>query len=209
MSHEDLKLFPRDEDWSTGDEHLDKKLNLLLLKNFQLLNDASIADFYWNASAIKTRVVSSNYQTIIDMSTKALLALKNPNSEVDQEFIKLKAQFHSFEKDLEPVNLELGQLHSTNYQRAFGSIDFFKREQVDFEHSPFLSFKIKRASSYFEVKALYKDTLEKLAHPKIDETFSHIFLAKLSKKKIVRLVGVGLLWVHQGKINCVNESAIS
>jgi hypothetical protein len=200
----ELKLFPNDEDWATGDEYLDKKLNSLLINCFKNLNLNSIETFYEEAKIIKPRVVSPSFYLVIELCTKALIGIFDSELEVDQELMKIKGKKNDFEVCTKKITLELKELQLNNHQRLFSSLDIFMRSQDGFEQNPFASFKLKKAPRFYEVKIIYKDLIEKLTHP-MNHKFDHELFALLSQKKVVEIEGIGRVWFHQGKIFCVNN----
>ncbi len=200
----ELKLFPKDEDWATGDEYLDKKLNSLLLGCFSKLSLNSIENFYSEARLIKTRVFNPNFNLMIEMCAKALVGIFDIELEVDQELIKIKGKIHIFHPCTKKINIELSELQLKRHQRIFSSLDVFKREQSAFEQNPFVSFKLKKANCFFEVKIIFKDLIERLNHPK-ENKFEHELFELLSQNKIVEIEGVGRVWFNQGLIFCVNN----
>ena len=68
----------------------------------------------------------------------------------------------------------------------------------------FVSFKLKKANCFFEVKIIFKDLIERLNHPK-ENKFEHELFELLSQNKIVEIEGVGRVWFNQGLIFCVNN----
>ena len=204
MYPQDLVLFPRDEDWATGDEHLDKKLNSILLTNYSHLSLGSIEKFYYESKEIKTRVANPSFYLVIEFCTKALIGLLDAELEVDQEFLKIKGKKSLYEKYTNKIELDLAELKTKKHQRFFSSLDIFLREQAEFEQNPFVSFKLKKAVNFFEFKIIFKDLIERLNRSE-HQNFEHEMFKLLSQKKVVEIVDIGQVWFHQGMIFCVND----
>jgi hypothetical protein len=200
----ELKLFPIDEDWATGDEHLDKKLNNLLLNCFSNLTLNSIQNFYIESHLIKTRVANPSFNLVLELCTKALIGIHNKNLEVDQELLKIKGRMCDFEENTKKINIELNELSQKKHQRLFSSIDIFQREQIGFEQNPFVAFKLKKSEKYFELKFIFKDLVEKLKRQD-SQSFEIEILDLLSQKYIVNIAEVGKVWFFEEKIYCVNH----
>jgi BMFP domain-containing protein YqiC len=200
----ELKLFPRDEDWATGDEYLDKKLNSILVNCFSDLSLRSIEDFYNESMQIKTRVMNPSFYYELELCTKALIGLFDGRLYVDQEILKIKGKKSQFKLIHQTIELDLSELIRNKHQRLFSNLDIFQREQSDFEQNPFVPFKLKKRNKFFELKIVFKDLIERLNRAD-NQKFEHELFELLSKKYIVEIRDIGYVWYHQGTIYCVNN----
>lgn len=200
---EALKYFPRNEEWASGDEHLDLKLNQLLLESFKQLSSHSISLFYDQAIQFKPRVNNPMFILNIEMVLKAMLSLLNPLNELDQDFIKIKGHFNLYQVDDEIIEINLNELNVKSHVRILDQLDFFKRDQTKQEANPFVTHKIMRAPFYYEVKPIYKELLDAIENQVIPKKYDHQLFNKLAQKRIVNVNGNIRIWVDQRRFFCV------
>jgi hypothetical protein len=155
-----LALFPKNEDWGTGDEAQDLRLSLGLKKTAQNLSLESIAEFYFSALTLKTRTYNPAFVITIELVTKALLHYFCPD-ECNDVLLK-KIRGHYFEK--ESVNFTLPEssdliqeLKVKRRVRYKDQIDFSLTEQSNLERNPFVLDGLKKSPHDLQTKILFKE----------------------------------------------------
>ena len=197
-----FKLFPKNEEWGTGDEALDLVLNKCLNETISSLKLDSIFKFLKQANSIKPRAYNPTYSLNIELVTKALLATYDPNTYNDIEYKKLKSCY--FQKSVvnfnfQNLNLNIEDLKRIRNYRYENMLDFFLDEQSEIAYNPYFNSEIKNFKYNLTIKAIFKDLIKYLSgeieHYKSDE-----FLNVLRKNEIIRVEHLGEFWFYQDQI---------
>jgi hypothetical protein len=203
-----IDLFPKNEEWSTGDEALDLKLNSALKKVFNDLSEESISDFYFSSLEIKTRVQNPFFKMNIALVTKALLYYLDPNQLNDHAFKKLISRYSTKEKikfDLTKKDILIDGLKMLGRFRLFDQVDFYLEEQGQIDRNPYVPYEIKKAKEVLEVKILFKET-RRFLEEEIERGPGENFFTELKGgKKILQIDGLGEIWFHEGLLYALHE----
>lgn len=199
----DLKLFPKKEEWATGDESLDLRLSQKLKEAINPLTFSSISQFYFYAIEIKTRAHNPLFKLNIETVTKALLALNSPKSFNDHEFNKLIGKY--FDKEILKVEMPksdivIDGLKMMKKFRYEDQLDFFIVKQTQNDRNPYLDFEIIKAPNDVQAKIIFKDFKAVMCNEK-QRTFDNVFFEQLKGGKYVLQVnGLGEFWFEQDQI---------
>lgn len=199
-----LSLFPKNDEWGTGDEAQDLRLNKSLKAAFENLSLKSIAEFYSFAHSLKTRAYNPSFAVTIELVTKALLYYFSPEENNDDLYKKMRG--HYFEK--EKVHFEwseaagvLAELNKNKTYRYMNKIDFSLRAQDPHERNPFVEGSMKRSAVVLSAKIIfkeYKTLLQGTGKP--DDELS---AALQFGEKILVIGGFGETWFHDQEIHCL------
>ncbi len=205
----DRKLFPKFEDWASGDEAIDTLLTNALNQCFDNLTEENIRLFYQMSQSQRLRISNKYFDSTIQFVIKALLHLENPQEFIDEKLIKFHGNFT--QKKVVPLeSLELATLFE---QCLSGTIIRYK-DQLDFhlvqeftnnsmgERNPFLRTLIPRSGWVFRVKIKWKECKTFFSTGTISQNeslfLSDPLLKALSQKDQVVLVNNwAYLWYHQ------------
>lgn len=199
-----LSLFPKNEDWGTGDEALDIRLNNGLVKASKQLSLQSVFEFYAFAHSLKTRAYNPGFHVTIELVCKALLFYYRPEDFNDVLFKKMKGAHWEKEKVIyDPSSLvdlkkELRQSKRARYQ---GQIDFALTAQNGNERNPFVDVELKRSPLDLQAKILFKEFRQYLAGDLVSESYSDpLFQALRSGRKTLVIEDLAEIWFHQDQI---------
>ncbi len=155
-----LSLFPKNEEWGTGDEALDGRLSAALKKAAENLSLKTISDFYIFGVSLKPRAYNPALSVTIELVTKALLYNFDPFSANDLLLKKLKGHYeHKIKKrfhlrDVELITNELKKNHKYRYQNQ---IDFSFTPQVEVERNPFIQYELIKSPFDMTAKIIFKE----------------------------------------------------
>ena len=164
----DKSLFPKNEDWASGDEACDAQLTKALNQCFENLTEENIRRFYKVSQSQKLRISNKYYESTVMMVVKALLFLQNENVSVTEYIDEKLSKFHGnfYQKKL--VSLESNELALLFNQCLNGEIVRYK-DQLDFhlfqdsgddflgERNPFLRTLMPRSGWVLRVKIKWKE----------------------------------------------------
>ena len=156
----DFSLFPKLEEWGTGDEAMDNKLSVILKKTQEQLSFESIRDFYFYGLNIKTRAYNPGFFLTIELVTKALLFCLSPEEFNDHLMTKIKGDYFQKKRvvfELKNQDHILEELLKGRVFRYEGQIDFSLQEKQSTERNPFVRHLLKRSSTDLHVKIIFKD----------------------------------------------------
>lgn len=153
-------LFPKNEEWGTGDESLDLRLSHALKKATMNMSLESIGEFYFFGSALRPRVHNPSLPHTIELVTKALLFYLSPDDYNDVLLKKIKGRYNHKEKceilwDQSPFIVN--KLKECQHYRYNQQIDFYLLPQKLLEHNPYVSHPLKKAPYDLQLKILFKD----------------------------------------------------
>lgn len=207
-----LSLFPRNEDWGTGDEALDIRLNNSLKKTADQLSLQSVFEFYSFAHSLKTRAYNPGFHVTIEMVCKALLYYFSPDEFNDVLFKKMKGAHWEKEKVSfdSPALLQLkNELIQTKRARYKGQIDFALVRQNAGERNPFIEEELKRSPLDLQAKILFKEFRQFLAGDQVNETYSDpLFLAMKHGRNTLIVEEFAEIWFHQDQIFAIPQFQI-
>lgn len=200
----DFSLFPKSEEWGTGDEALDLKLSLALKKAQQDLTLVSIRNFLETGSGIKTRAYNPSFLMLIEMVTKALLHFSAPGENVYDLMNKLKGHYEERERiclTLPETQLIKNELQVNKHSRYHNQLDFYLQLHSSTERNPFLKESLNRGEHTLLTKIIFKE-LKLYLSGEIGGMHDQdpLLRALAEKKKTVFIEGFAELWYDQGHI---------
>jgi len=200
----DFSLFPKNEEWGTGDEAQDLRLNSALKKALSELSLKNIADFYELAHGLNRRAYNPSFLMLIELVTKALLHLQNPECNVYHQMSKLKGHYDRKEQikiQLPEKSKILNELQTNKYFRYNGQLDFSLQQHLSSERNPFLKDPLHRGEHTLHVKIIFKD-LKNYLSGEVGELHDNDPLLKAlsEKNKTVFIEGLAELWYDEGQI---------
>lgn len=200
----DFSLLPKMEEWGSGDEAIDSKLDIALKRTLQDLSMESILDFYFFALGLKTRVYNPAFNITIELVVKALLYFFSPRDFNDHLFFKIKGCFHEkmaikFDWDgKKNIVLDLENIGRCRYNEQ---LDFYLHRQERSERNPFVRYPILKSSNDLHVKIVFKDFKNYLSGEKDEAFFSDPFFRALRLGKTALIVeDFGIFWYHKDQI---------
>lgn len=206
----DFSLFPKREEWGTGDEAQDQKLAVALKSVMENLSFESICDFYAIASTLKPRAFNPSYNVLIEMVTKALFFCYDPKENNHALMTKMKGRFHlKTPSECNLLNSEniIKAIRKDKHYRYNNQLDFYLHLHEPMERNPFVKEKIFRGDHDLTCKMIYKDLKSYLSGEVSAEVHdSDPLLKALSEKnKTVSIDGLGVVWYDQGHIYCLSS----
>lgn len=197
-------MFPSKEEWGSGDEAMDNKLSIALKKVIETPTLETIRNFYYFGLSLKPRAYNPAFPVTIELVTKALLSILNPEAAIDHQMLKLKGHYDTKNKaafefmDYEQVLTELKNKKVCRYKNQ---IDFYLALQVTEERNPFVRYSLVRSPFDFHVKILMKDFKNYLNGEKSSSTYEDAFFHALQMKdNLVFIQHFGEFWYHEGQI---------
>lgn len=197
-----LSLFPKNEQWFTGEESSDVRLTMALHQTLSDLNFKSIKEFEQTSREIKPRIGQQQFIQNVNFTLKALLGLLNPEAFSNEEWQKYLGHYH--QKQLREIaSQELAQLErdikAKGYVRYLGALDFKINQNKESEFNPFLDFKLKLSPQELTVRVIFKEFKEKMNH-KAFQANEELF-SLLQDQECVYRFPLGLtIWSDQGEI---------
>jgi hypothetical protein len=199
----DRTLFPKNEDWASGDEACDAQLTKALNHCFENLTQENILKFYKIGLSQKLRISNKYYESTITMVVKALLFLQsekeNKAEYIDEKLTKFHGQFD--QKKIVPLEShELAELFKLCLRgeivRYKDQLDFHLFQDVsdDFkgERNPYLRVLMPRSGWVLRVKIKWKECKTFFSTGSISQNeslfLSDPLLKALSQKDQVTLV---------------------
>ena len=203
----DFSLFPKREEWGTGDEAQDQKLALALKSVIENLSFESICDFYAIASTLKPRAYNPSYNMLIEMVTKALFFCFAPSENNHALMTKMKGRFHlktpSAVLTIEDLAVNIKKDKHVRYNNQ---LDFYLHLHEPLERNPFVKEKIFRGEHDLTCKMIFKDLKSYLSGEVSGKHDSDPLLKALSENnKTVSIDGLGVVWYDQGHIYCLSS----
>lgn len=201
-----LSLFPRNEDWGTGDEALDLKLTNCLKKSVEHLSLESVFEFYSFGLSLKTRAYNPAFHLSIEQVSKALLFHLHPDEFNDDLFKKMRGCYFTKEKIQFEWNHAvqiIEELKTKKNYRYKSLIDFSLKSQTPEERNPFVKEILRRRSFTLGAKIIFKEYRQFLEGEKgfaYDDEFSNA----LKSGKILVIEGVGEIWFSEVEIFCLS-----
>lgn len=200
----DISLFPTQEEWGTGDEAMDSKLSIALKKTLANLSFDSISEFYFLGLSLKPRAYNPAFAITIELVTKALFHLHNPNDLIDHVMKKMKGQYFSKPKNsfqLQELDIVLGELRAAKKYRYKNQIDFSINLQDRSERNPYVREELKRSSMDLSTKIIFKDFKNYLNEETKADLFSEpLFQSLRGGNSILLIENFAEIWYHQDQI---------
>lgn len=200
----DFSLFPKNEEWGTGDEALDLKLTQALKKAQQDMHLQAITSFLEFGLAIKTRTHNPSFYMLIEMVTKALLHLRSPGKNVNDLMNQIKGHYEGREPivlSLSDVRRLISELKLNGHARYNKQLDFYLQKHSTEERNPFLKEVIYRGEHTLQTKIIFKELKLYLSGEVGGLHDQDPLLKSLSENnKIVFIEGLAELWYDQGQI---------
>ena len=200
----DMSLFPANEEWGTGDEAMDGKLSVALKNASTSLSFESISAFYFLGQSLKVRTYNPSFMVTIELVTKALFYLLDPNECVDHSIKKMKGKYFIKEKinfKLEEVQLLLNELRLNRKYRYHGQIDFSINIQDPSERNPFVRAELKRSAMDLNSKIIFKEFKSYLLEEHKAELFIEpLFQALRGGKYVLFIENFAEIWFDQDQI---------
>lgn len=205
----DFSLFPKMEEWGSGDEALDVKLHHALKTATLDLSSDSIKSFYDYAINLKLRVSNPSYRHNVIYVTKALLYSLTPESFINNELIKLRSGYFNKNKinfDFSKKDILKESLLISSHYRYKDQLDFYLKAISESGRNPFLKDKILNSQYELHTKTIFKDTMAFLVGEKTTKSESDYqdeLLLLLKKEEIIVIDEVCELWINEGIIESI------
>jgi hypothetical protein len=155
-----LKLFPKNEEWGTGDESQDLQLTKALKLAASHLSLESISDFYFLGINLRPRAYNPGLSQTIELVTKGLLFHFSPDDFNDVLLKKIKGRYFLRQRveikweQASSVFLEIKKYQKHRYNEQ---LDFSLIPQVSSEFNPYISTPLKKSPYDLQVKIVFKD----------------------------------------------------
>ena len=181
-----LSLFPKNEEWGTGDEALDLKLSSALKKTADSLSLKSISEFYFLGIGMKPRAYNPALSHTIEYVTKALLFHLDQKNYNDFLFKKLKGHYEEKLRidfsaaEFLPV---IQELKSKGHHRFKGQIDFYLHAQKSSERNPFVQYELPKSPYDLQAKIIFKEFKNFLNAEAVKENYTDAFFQELKAGK--------------------------
>ncbi|MDO9181117.1 MAG: hypothetical protein Q7U04_01850 [Bacteriovorax sp.] len=205
----DLTLFPKKEEWGTGDEAMDNKLFIALKKCTSALSFDSICEFYFLGLTIKPRAYNPSFQVTIELVTKALFHLFNPNECVDYFFKQMKGHYFSKNKLeflLDEKIAILTELKNSKKYRYKNQIDFSINLQNPRERNPYIRAEIMRSTNDLSAKIIFKDFRSYLNRDLAQSHFEDpLFKGLWGGEHILVIENFAEIWFHQDQLFALSK----
>ena len=205
----DLSLFPKNEEWGTGDEDLDLRLANALKKTAEDLSLQLISNFYFLGMSLKPRAYNTALPMTIELVCKALLYHHDSNEYNDFLLKKIKGHYFQKEKiafDLENsigITTELKKNHKYRYKNQ---IDFSLTSQCVAERNPFVRFELKKSPFDLTSKIIFKEFKNFLNGELTKETYSDaFFIALKSQKNILVIENFAEIWYDNDQLFSITK----
>jgi hypothetical protein len=202
-----LSLFPKNDDWGTGDEAQDLRLNQSLKHAAENLSLKSISEFFSFAYSLKTRAYNPSFFVTIELVTKALLYYFSPEENNDELYKKMRGHYFEKEKvvfDWIQASTVVAELKKNKTYRYMNKIDFSLRVQDPHERNPFVEGTMKRSAAVLSAKIIFKE-YKMLLHG-TGKTDDELSAALQGGGKILFIENFGEIWFHDQEINCLINS---
>lgn len=200
----DLSLFPNKEEWGTGDEAMDSKLSIALKKSTSQLSIESITEFYFLGKSFKPRTYNPSFLVTIELVTKALFYLLDPEENIDHALKKMKGRYYSKTKinfQLEEKELVLSELKKNKKFRYLNQLDFSERPEDPVERNPYVRGELKRSGIDLSIKIIFKEFKKFLNEESVAEQFSDaLFLALRGGVQVLLIENFAEIWFHEDQI---------
>lgn len=199
----DVSIFPKKEEWGSGDEAMDNRLSIALKKTIDHISIDSISEFYFFGLSQKPRAYNPTFHTNIEFVTKALVALMNADDYNDQVMQKIKGRYYGRQKrDLHLVEFEeiLSTLKRDKIFRYKNQLDLYLRIQDTEERNPFLRVPLKRSPIELHAKIIMKDFRLWLNGEKEMKMAPDSLFDNLKTQDILDIKNFAEVWFHDGVI---------
>lgn len=200
----DYSLFPKKEEWGSGDEAMDNKLSVALKKTQDNLTFESIREFYYYGLSLKPRAYNPGFHATIEFVTKAFLFQISPEDCNNQLMLKIKGDYYAKRKvvfDFPAAAKIVEELKQKKNSRYAGEIDFFLYEQSTTERNPFVRGPLKRSKLDLHTKILMKDFKLYLSGEKDESAHSDsLFRALRMGGDALLIEHFAEIWYHEGQI---------
>ena len=202
-----LSLFPKGEEWGTGDEAQDLKLTSLLKNTLENLSLHSIRQFYFYGTSLKTRAYNPTLSLTISFVAKALLAQMSPTECHDHLLKKCLGSYELKKKinfkfiECEHLISELKKLKRSRYE---GQIDFALYEQQTIERNPFELAGLKKSAIDLQAKIVFKE-FKNFLNGDESKSYQNSLLQSLRLGENILVIDqLGEIWYHQDQIYAIS-----
>lgn len=199
-----LALFPKSEEWGTGDEALDLRLSNALKSAAQNLSLQSVSEFYQFGLSLKTRAFNPAFSLTIEQVSKALLYNLHPLDCNDVLYKKMRGNYFQKERvdflleDAQELVMKLKKFHKLRYKEQ---IDFSLHQQTTSERNPFVEYEIKKASFDLQSKIIFKEFRQFLSGESVQEKYGDpFFLALKLGKNILVIESFAEIWYDKDQL---------
>lgn len=200
----DLSLFPKNEEWGTGDEALDRRLESALKRVLSNLSFLTIKEFFVLGMEIKPRAYNPSLPSTIELTVKALLFLLAPEEYNDFLLKKLKGDYSHKNRvnfSLSEINLIKNELVKYHKYRYNDQIDFFLYPQNKTEKNPFIHYELKKSPYDLQSKIVFKEFRHFLSDDVIKKEFDDAFFQALQGgKTVLTIESFAEVWYHEGQL---------
>ncbi len=202
-------LFPKNEEWGTGDEALDLRLSNALKKAADDLSLESISEFYFFGMSTKPRAYNPMLPMTIELVTKALLFHLAPDEYNDFLLKKLKGNYFLKEKvpfDLKDLDEIVASLKKNHKYRYKDQIDFYFSVQNAIERNPFVQYEIKRSLNDLQAKIIFKEFRNFLSGEVTKESYDDEFLCALrGGKRVLVIENFAEIWYDKDQLYSLSK----
>ena len=202
-----VNLFPKREEWASGDEAIDQKLSFFLTKLIDDFSLEKLEEFFNYTKEVKKRVFNPSFHLQIQYLVKALLHRQNPQAYIDLEYVKFigkywkkkqnRISFH--ESDLIKNNL----LEHSRY-RYKELLDFSLQVKEKSERNPFVCHELPHSGRDFQVKIIFKDLKNYLLNEKsvgVKQYEIDILISALKlERNVILIENFAQLWFEDDQI---------
>lgn len=204
---QDLKLFPKKEEWGTGDEAMDNKLSMALNDCITNLSFESISQFYSFATSLKPRAFNPYFFTTVELTTKALFYVLDSNSFIDHQMKKMRGEYYSKEKihfSFEASSQIISELKISKKIRYQDQVDFSLQSQNPIERNPYVIGDLLRSRIDLSIKIIFKDFKSYLNNEESSITANDsFFLALRGGQKVLRIEDFAEIWFSRDQIYAI------
>ncbi|MGZ3788850.1 MAG: hypothetical protein ACXVLQ_10020 [Bacteriovorax sp.] len=206
-----LSLFPKNEEWGTGDEALDVRLSSALRKAADHLSLESISEFYSFGMGLRARAYNPVLPVTIELTAKALLFYFAPEEHNDFLLKKLKGQYFLKERvsfdlvDAITIASELKANHKVRYENQ---IDFYLATQRTNERNPFVQYELRKSPHDLTAKIIFKEFKNFLNGEEGKEAYSDaLFHALRLGKSVLVIEDFAEIWYDRDQLYTLSNIA--
>ena len=207
----DLTLFPKGEEWGTGDEAQDLKLTSFLKKTLENLSLLSIREFYFYGTSLKTRAYNPALALTITFVVKACLAQMSPDECNDHLFKKCLGSYELKKKidfKIDESDYFISELKKLKRSRYADQIDFALYEQQTIERNPFVLTGLKKSANDLQAKIIFKEFKNYLNGDESKTYQNRMLQALRFGENILVIDQLGEVWYHQDQLYAISTLSL-